>query len=633
MPPPPPNDESAEPPRSLWRFLFGLVWQYRGGCLRVLSIQLVLVALGLSGLGLVGVGVDFIRYRIGASAAPKPPHWPLGWGPPTTWGDLTVLGVVGGAILIFAFVRAALNFLYAVDVARVVQLGIVVDLRARVYDKLQRLSFRFFDANTTGAIINRVTGDVQAVRQFVDGVVIQGVILFLTLAAYTVYMLRMHRGLTAACLAFTPALAWVTLRFSRRVQPAYRVSRERFDRLIQRLSENLQGAHVVKGFAREEEEVRRFNKANEEFRDQRRWIFRQVSRFQPSIGFLTQLNLVVLIAFGGWLVVQYERSPSAESAAAVGLSVGQLIVFAGLLQQFAGQVANIANIANSLQESLASARRVQEVLRLPIEIQSPPDAIPLPRAKGRVTFEDVTFGYDPRTPALRHVSFDAPPGARVAILGPTGSGKSTLLSLIPRFYDPQRGRVLVDGVDIRRYALDDLRRNIGMVFQESFLFSSTIADNIAFGKPDAPREQVEWAARIAAAHDFIVALPEGYDTVLREGGANLSGGQRQRIAIARAILLDPPILLFDDPTASVDPHTEEEILEAMARAMTGRTTLVVAHRLSTLRGADLVLVLDRGRVVQRGTHEELLRVPGPYREAVAAQGGIPLPAGGEERGT
>lgn len=609
----------------LWRFLFGLVWKYRLGCLRVLAIQVVLLALGLSGLGLLGIGVDFIRYRVGVSVTPKPPRWPFGLAPPADWSDLTVLAAVGGAILLFASLRAFLNYLYAVEVARLVQVGIVVDLRARVYDKLQRLSFRFFDTNTTGAIINRVTGDVQAVRMFVDGVVVQGLILAITLIAYTVYMLRMHRGLTAACLALTPALAAVTLRFSRQVQPAYRISRERFDRLIQRLSENLQGAHVIKGFAREEEEIRLFEKANEEFREQKRWIFRQVARFQPLIAFLTQLNLVVLIAFGGWLVVRYEQAPTAAEAAQVGLSVGQLIVFAGLLQQFAGQVANIANIANSVQESLASAQRVQEVLHLPVEIQSPPDAIRLPRAQGRVTFEDVTFGFDLQSPALRRVSFDVSPGTRVAILGATGAGKSTLLSLIPRFYDPQRGRVLVDGVDVRRYHLDDLRRNIGVVFQESFLFSSTIADNIAFGHPDATREQIEHAARIAAAHDFIMALPDGYDTVLREGGSNLSGGQRQRLAIARAILLDPPILLFDDPTAAIDPHTEEEILAAMAQAMAGRTTFVVAHRLSTLRGANLVLVLDRGRIVQRGTHEELVRVPGPYRDAVEIQGGV-MPA-------
>lgn len=608
---------------SLLRFLFGLAWRYRWGCVRILLIQLCLLTLGLAGLGLVGVGVDFVRFRIGvagAGALPKPPRWPFGWTPPASWGDFTVLAVIGAAILLLAFVRALLNYLYAVVVARVVQMGIVVELRAQVYDKLQRLSFRFFDANATGGIINRVTGDVQAVRAFVDGVVVQGIILAVTLVAYTVYMARMHRGLTAACLALTPLLAWATMRFSRAVQPEYQRGRELYDQLVQRLSENIQGAHVVKGFAREAEEIRRFAEALESFRAQKRRIFALLSRFQPLIAFLTQLNLVVLIAFGGWLVVRYERAPDPATAAAVGLSVGQLIVFAGLLQQFAGQIGNIGNVANLVQESLASARRVYEVLQLPVEIRSPPNPVRLPRARGHVQFEAVTFSYGGGRPALRNVSFDAPPGYRVAILGATGSGKSTLLSLIPRFYDPQAGRVRVDGRDVREYDLDDLRRNIGLVFQESFLFSTTIAANIAFGDPNASRERIERAARIAAAHDFITALPDGYETVLREGGANLSGGQRQRLAIARAILLDPPILLFDDPTAAIDPHTEEEILAAMAQAMAGRTTFIVAHRLSTLRGADWVLVLDRGRLVQSGRPEELARRDGPYRRAAELQG-------------
>ncbi len=618
----------SDAPASLWRFLFGLVWKYRGGCLRILLIQAALLTMGLMGLGLVGVGVDFVRFKIGAGAgAPKPPHWPFGWAPPAEWSDWTTLMAIGGAILIFALVRAALNFLYAVTVARVVQVGIVVDLRAQVYDKLQRLSFRFFDAHTSGSIINRVTGDVQAVRMFVDGVVVQAIILIVTLAAYIAYMVRIHPGLTAACLALTPLLALATVRFSRTVQPAYGRSRELFDRLVQRVSESLQGIHVVKGFAREREEITAFAKANEEFREQKRWIFRRVSFFQPLVALLTQLNIVILLAYGGGLAVRYERAESLEEALRVGLSVGQLIVFAGLLQQFSGQVANIANIANNAQESLASARRVLEVLRLPVEIRNPPNPIRLPRARGHVRFEDVTFGYGDGRRALRHVSFDAPPGARIAVLGATGSGKSALLSLIPRFYDPLSGRVLVDGRDVREYDLDDLRRNIGMVFQESFLFSDTIAANIAFGHPEATRERIERAARIAAAHDFIAALPEGYDTELREGGSNLSGGQRQRLAIARALLLDPPILLFDDPTAAIDPGTEEEILTAMAQAMQGRTTFVVAHRLSTLRGADQILVLDRGRVVQQGRHEDLMRADGPYRRVAEIQGEAPSAEG------
>jgi ATP-binding cassette subfamily B protein len=295
------------------------------------------------------------------------------------------------------------------------------------------------------------------------------------------------------------------------------------------------------------------------------------------------------------------------------------VVFAGLLTQFANQVANLTNITNSIQQSLSGARRVFEVLDSPVEIQSKPNAIRRPRIEGAVEFENVSFSYDSANPVLRDVSFRVAAGQRVAILGETGAGKSTLLSLIPRFYDPTGGSVRIDGVDARDLEVDELRRQVGIVFQETFLFSNTIASNIAFGRPYTSRAEIEKAARVACAHEFIERLPDGYDTLLGEWGMDLSGGQRQRLAIARAVLLDPRILLLDDPAAAIDPETEQEILAAMDRAMEGRTTLVVAHRLSTLRRADLVLVFDQGRMVQSGTHEELLRVPGQYQTAAELQ--------------
>jgi ATP-binding cassette subfamily B protein len=592
--------------RELIRRLLALTWRYRAGCLRVMGLQLLLLGLGLSGLSLTGLGIDYIRSQVQPDAPPV--RWLLGVRPPAQWTPMRVIAVIAGAVIGLAIVRAGLNYLYQISVVRLVQLQIVVQLRSQVYEKLQRLSFRFYDANASGSIINRVTSDVQQVRSFVDGVIIQSFIMLLSLAVYMTYMARIHPKLMFACLATTPLLWVMSAVFSKVVRPMYVRNRELVDTLVLNLSENIQGIAVTKGFAREHEAFERFRAANRAVRDQQRRIFWSVSIFSPTIGFFTQINLVVLLLYGGWLVSQ-DQLP---------LGTG-MVVFAGLLQQFSGQVANIANVANSIQQSLTGARRMFEVLDAPVEIHSPPDAARLTRARGAVGFEHVWFEHRPGEPVLQDIEFETRPGQCVAILGATGAGKSTLLGLIPRFYDPTRGRVLVDGMDVRRIDLDDLRRNIGLVFQESFLFSTSVAANIAFGHPDAGRDAIERAARIAAAHEFIVQLPDGYDTVLREGGADLSGGQRQRLAIARALLLDPAILLLDDPTAAVDAQTEHEILEAIDNAMAGRSTFIVANRLSTLRRADLILVLEHGGIAQRGTHAELIGVKGPYRRAMLSQ--------------
>ena len=283
------------------------------------------------------------------------------------------------------------------------------------------------------------------------------------------------------------------------------------------------------------------------------------------------------------------------------------------------KIVNITTIANSVQQSFTAARRVFEVLDTPSEVDTKPNAVVPAKISGRIVFEDVTFGYDPANPVLRNVSFTASPGTVVGIFGLTGAGKSTLLSLIPRLHDPQQGRVLADGDDLRELDLDAYRRQIGIVYQESFLFSNTVAVNIAFGNPYATREQIEAAACTASAHEFILELPHGYDTVLGESGVDLSGGQRQRIALARALLLQPPILILDDPTASVDPKTEHEIISALRVAMQNRTTFVVANRLSLLRRADVILVLEKGTIAATGRHEELVAMQGPYQKAALLQ--------------
>jgi ATP-binding cassette subfamily B protein len=590
---------------TLIRRLFGLAWRYRLHCLRVLGLQLLLLTMGIGGLSFTGLGIDYIRHKMsttpmGANAL----HVTL----PNDWTPLHVLSTLAGLILVLALGRAVLNYVLAVSVNRLVQQKLVVDLRGEVYDKLQRLSFRFFDANSTGSIITRVTGDVQSVRMFVDQVLIQSVIMAVSLTVYVIYMASLSPALTFACLATTPLLALMSAWFSGKIQPAYALNRTLVERMVQILAESLQGMAVTKGFGREPEAREKFAVANQACYDQQKGIFWRLSIFSPAIGFLTRINMMVLLGYGGWLVA-HDQLP---------LGTG-LIVFSGLLEQFSGQVNNVANIVNSVQQSLIGARRVFEILDAPIEVKNAPDAIRRPRYEGRVVFENVSFSYSGVAAVVRNVELDVKPGQCVAILGATGAGKSVLMSLIPRFFDPTEGRLLIDGIDSRQLHLDDLRRNIGLVFQESFLFSNTIAANIAFGHPDATRAQIEKAARIAAAHEFITALPQGYDTVLGESGSSLSGGQRQRLAIARAVLLEPAILLLDDPTAAIDSETEHEIFEALDRAIAGRTTFIVAHRLSTLRRADFIIVLENGRIVQRGTHEQLMKEPGSYRRVASLQ--------------
>jgi ATP-binding cassette, subfamily B, bacterial len=599
---------------ALIRRLFKLAGRYRAHCLQVVGLQLVLLTMGIAGLSFTGLGIDYIRHKVESapSAGAEPPVAPPATGVAAQkfqaffkrsadWPYWQVLALLAGLILALAVGRALLNYALAVSVNRLVQQKLVVDLRGEIYDKLQRLSFRFFDANTTGSIITRVTGDVQAVRMFVDQVLIQSVAMVASLTAYVIYMASLSPGLTLACLGTTPVLWLLSVRFARKSQPAYAENRMLVERMVQLLAESVQGIAVTKAFGRERENREKFETANNAVLTQQHGIFWLVSLFSPTVGFITRINMMVLLGYGGWLV--------AHDRLAFGTG---LIVFAGLLEQFSGQINNVANIVNSVQQSLIGARRVFEILDAPIEVKSAPDAVRCPRLRGAVRFENVSFTYDGAEAVVRDVNLEVLPGQCVAILGATGAGKSVLMSLVPRFFDPTSGAVLIDGIDARQIELDDLRRNIGLVFQESFLFSNTIAANIAFGHPEATKAQIEKAARIAAAHEFIMALPKGYDTVLGESGNSLSGGQRQRLAIARAVLLEPAILLLDDPTAAIDSETEHEIFEALDRAIAGRTTFIVAHRLSTLRRADFIIVMEQGRIVQRGTHEQLMKQPGPY---------------------
>jgi ATP-binding cassette subfamily B protein len=526
---------------------------------------------------------------------------------------MRVLAVVSLGVFVLAAVRAWLSYLAAVTNSRLGQAQIVVGLRSLVYAKLQRLSFRFFDASATGSLINRVTGDTQAVRLFIDGVLVQSVNTLLAFTFYFVCLVRIHPGLTLACLLPLPVVWLTVVLFANWLRKDYDTNRELVDKLVLRFEELMRGIGIVKAFALEPWATRRFDEANDAVRDQKRRVFLKLAVLHPVVNLLNHTSMAVLLGYGGWLTIQGQ----------IPLGTG-LVVFAGVLQQLSAQVNAIAAIADNLQQTFTGAQRVFEIIDTDPEICDVAQAQALDRAQGKVCFENVSFAFKENNSVLHDINLHVQAGERLAIVGPTGSGKSALIHLIPRFYDPDAGRVMLDGRDLREWKLADVRKQVGLVFQESFLFSATIAANIAFGRPEATREQIEHAARLAAAHEFIEKLPQGYDTLLHENGGNLSGGQRQRLALARALILDPAILILDDPTAAVDTETEAEILTALDSAMKGRTCFIIAHRLGAVRYADRIVVLDEGRIIAEGTHEQLSHKPGYYRDALLAQmkGGV-----------
>lgn len=581
------------------RRLLSIAWSYRSDCLQLLGLQLAVVILTVAVIALAGVGIDFIRHCADRTiAAPALPFFV-----PSGSTDKAVIVWLALGILAAALLRAAISFVFGLVSVRFLHGRIVVNLRAQVFAKLQQLSFRFFDSNASGSIINRVTSDAHAVRIFIEGVLLQLAIITITLLACSAYMFRTDWRLTLACLSVLPFQIWFAIRFSRKVRPAYEENRDLMDRMVLGFSENVQGIQVVKGFALEPRVMGRFARWSEDIRVQKRKVFGEIALFWPVIDGCNRLSMAILIGYGGWMVARGE----------ITLGTG-LVAFAGLLQQFSAQVTTLAAVVDNAQVSLAGAKRIFEILDTDPGVASAPLASSPGRFLGRVAFEGVSFEYQEKATVLRELSFIAEPGRRIAIAGATGSGKSALLSLIPRFYDPKQGRVTLDGHDVRLLPLQELRRQVGMVFQENFLFSNTIAANISFGHPDASQERIERAARIAGAHDFIMALPEGYETFLGEGGVNLSGGQRQRIAIARALFRDPRVLILDEATSALDNQSEAAILETIRALAPDIITVVIAHRLKSVEIADRIYLIQNGRVVCQGGKAELMRDCLHFRE-------------------
>ncbi len=482
-------------------------------------------------------------------------------------------------------------------------------LRNALYDKIQRLSFSYHDQIQTGQLMSRCTEDVNSVSRFVGQGAVELINVMLLLAGIIFLLIRQNVALLLIGLGPLIALAFVTYQLARTVEPLFLRVDQALGDLSAALQENLSGAQVVRAFAREEFEKEKFAKTNRNLYHARVKIVGTWGFFMPTMAILVMFSTALTLWFGGGMVIDGT------------LTLGTLVAFNVYLLLFAAPVGQLGFIVNAAGEAVAGGQRIFEILDLQEEIKSPAHPIPLPTLTGRVTFESVSFSYrrrssadDEERNALHNISFEAQPNQVVALIGPTGSGKTTIINLIPRFYDPASGRILVDACDVREVRLKDLRSQIGIVLQTSLLFSTTIRENIAYGQIDAREEEIIAAANAARAHDFILAFPKGYDTIVGERGVTLSGGQRQRIAIARALLMDPRILILDDSTSSVDMQTEYLIQQALAELMKGRTTFVIAQRLSTVKRADLILVLDDGRIVQRGAHEALLAEGGLYKE-------------------
>jgi ATP-binding cassette subfamily B protein len=406
-----------------------------------------------------------------------------------------------------------------------------------------------------------------------------------------------------------PFLAWTAIRFEGRIHPAFRAIRKSMSQLTTTVQENITGVRTVKSFAREPYEVEKFSRVSGDYRDNHIASAGIWADFFPVMELLANLSIVVLIGAGGYLVVGGQ------------LSLGELISFSSLIWYIISPMWGLGFHINAYTQSKASGERILEVLNRAIDVKDREGAVVLApeRVRGEVRFENVTFAYPDKEPALYDINLHAPPGSVIGILGGTGSGKSTLIQLLLRAYNVKHGKITLDGINIADISLESLRSQIGLVFQETFLFSASIRNNIAYGRKNVSMEEIERAARLAQAHDFIMELPQGYDTVVGERGLGLSGGQKQRIAIARAILTDPKILILDDSTSAVDMETEHAIQQGLKEVMRGRTTFIIAHRISSLKHADEILVLDQGRIVQRGTHEQLIRQEGPYLDTYNIQ--------------
>ncbi|WP_261301049.1 ABC transporter ATP-binding protein [Paenibacillus andongensis] len=482
-------------------------------------------------------------------------------------------------------------------------------LRNALYNKLQYLSFQYYDQARTGDLMSRLTADLEAIRQFIGFGFAQLLNVMLMLVFGMGMMFSINWKLALLTMITMPFLAFTAIRFEGKIHPAFRMVRQSLSTMTTAVQENITGVRTVKSFAREPHEVTKFSTRNEDYKAMNIETSGIWAKYFPIMEILANLSVVTLLGVGGYMVIENT------------ITLGELVACFSLIWYIIGPMWGLGFHINNFTQTKASGEKILEILNHYMHVKNQQDAVALKSEdiKGHVRFDHVTFSYPDKQPALYDFSVDAPPGSVIGLLGSTGSGKTTVISLLMRAYNVKEGKVMLDGQDIRSLQVESYRNQIATVFQETFLFSSTIRNNIAYGRKDVTMDDIIRAAKLSKAHDFIMELPEGYDTVVGERGLGLSGGQKQRIAIARALIKDPKILVLDDATSAVDMETEHEIQAGFGEVMKGRTTFIIAHRISSLKHADEIIVLDKGRIVQRGTHQELLQQEGLYRQTYDIQ--------------
>jgi len=531
-------------------------------------------------------------------------------GSPAASAAARSVALFGTLYLAIAAVRHIMMYFTGVEQTRLTQ-EIIWALRRQLYQAMQRLSFSFFDREHSGQLISRVTRDVQRVAGFLNNTFFSSIEAVTILGGITAYMFYKSPLLACIALSTTPVMMYFVVTSATKMRQYWHTVGDVYGEVTTVIQENIAGIRVVRGFAQEDLETRKFNdKAMAYIRK----LFEAVRYWATRLPLATtiySLNAPLILVVGGWLVAKGPENG--------GIELGTLFAFMLYTNNLSWRVEMVGNIVSAVAHTSGSADRIYEVLDAKPAVAESPKARELPPGRGEVVFDNVTFGYLPDKPVLRDINLKVRPGSFIALVGHTGAGKSTLVSLIPRFYDATSGSVRIDGADVRDLKLDSLRRNVALIFQETFLFSASVRDNIAYGRPGASLEEIVACAKAAQAHEFINQLDEGYDTIIGERGVTLSGGQRQRVAIARAILANPRILVMDDATASVDSATERLIQEALIELTRNRTTFVIAHRISTVRRADLIVVIESGRIVETGRHDELLAAGGVYKDIYEVQ--------------